>query len=201
MNSIDIIKDEIIYLKNNNAVIYNINAPVTVKIFHYSINSNAKVTINLNRENAEIEYHYSTFNVDDHRFSLNINHNVSKTKSNVYNHGVNLKDNKLIFDITSTVLKNSSNSICNQENQIINLNNGYSKINPNLLIDNYDVSSSHAAYIGVFREELIFYLMSRGISRNEAINLLIQGLLINGGNKDESIIQEFLINLKEVQNG
>lgn len=97
--------------------------------------------------------------------------------------------------------KNISKCICNQENQIINLSDGTSLIKPNLLIRNYDTFSNHAAYIGKFKDELLFYLMSRGISFNKSNELLMESLLINNGNKEEKVVQEFIKNLKEVNNG
>lgn len=196
MNSLKIINDSEIYLEDKDYEI-NIEAPVLAKIFHYSRDAIRKVQINLNCENAKVEYHYSTICDESENFTLLINHNCSNTESNVYNHGINLKNNSLIFDITSIVPKKSDNCVCNQENQIINLNEGYSKINPNLLIDNYNVSSSHSAYIGVFKEDLLFYLMNRGIPRKKAIKLLIEGLLINKGNKEETVVKNFLEYIEE----
>ncbi|MCI8460489.1 MAG: SufD family Fe-S cluster assembly protein, partial [Bacilli bacterium] len=87
--------------------------------------------------------------------------------------------------------KKSSKCICNQENQIINMDNGKSTILPILLIDNYDVDSNHSAYIGKFRDEEIFYLMSRGISRSMANRLLLRGFLINSDSIELEKILEF----------
>ena len=104
----------------------------------------------------------------------------------------------LEFDVTSVVPKSSFSCVVNQENQIINLNDGNSKIDPKLLIENYDVSSSHSAYIGSFKESSIFYLMSRGVSKISATKLLIKSLLLNGGNEEEKEVMEFLEKIKEV---
>lgn len=49
--------------------------------------------------------------------------------------------------------------------------------NPILLIDEDDVKAGHAASVGRFSEESIYYLMSRGISRAEAERLIILGFL------------------------
>ena len=50
-------------------------------------------------------------------------------------------------------------------------------IKPNLYIDEYDVDARHAATIGRFNSEDIFYLMTKGIDKKEAIELLISGFL------------------------
>ncbi|QQZ64303.1 Fe-S cluster assembly protein SufD [Paenibacillus sonchi] len=49
--------------------------------------------------------------------------------------------------------------------------------NPILLIDEDDVTAGHAASVGQVNAEQIYYLMSRGISRNEAEYLVIFGFL------------------------
>ncbi|USG66756.1 Fe-S cluster assembly protein SufD [Brevibacillus ruminantium] len=49
--------------------------------------------------------------------------------------------------------------------------------NPILLIDEDDVKAGHAASVGRFSEESIYYLMSRGISRQQAERLIILGFL------------------------
>jgi len=52
-----------------------------------------------------------------------------------------------------------------------------SSIKPNLLIDEFNVDARHAATIGKFSEEEIFYLMTKGITKKEAVELLIKGFL------------------------
>ena len=58
------------------------------------------------------------------------------------------------------------------------------------LIDNYDVVSNHAAYIGKFKDEMLFYMMSRGISRDSAYHLLLNGFLIQSGKMEDYIACE-----------
>ena len=81
----------------------------------------------------------------------------------------------------------SDKSECNQKNQILNIKEGKSTILPKLLIDNYDVVSSHSAYIGKFKDEILFYLMSRGISEKVSYDLLIKSFLVNNSENKEII--------------
>ena len=182
-------KDIYIYDDKDTERIYNIEKDVTLNVYHYNIDSNTKVVINLNAAGAKVYYHYSTINYNDNNFKIIINHNRKNTTSNIYNHGVNILNNNLHFDVTGIVPKEIENCTCNQENQIINLASGNSTILPILLIDNYNVSSAHSAYIGKFKEDVIFYLMSRGLKRENATKLLIKSLLINNGSENEELIK------------
>lgn len=49
--------------------------------------------------------------------------------------------------------------------------------NPILLIDEDDVKAGHAASVGQVNPDMVYYLMSRGISRQEAERLIIHGFL------------------------
>lgn len=49
--------------------------------------------------------------------------------------------------------------------------------NPILLIDEDDVTAGHAASVGQVNPEMVYYLMSRGISKQDAERLIIYGFL------------------------
>ncbi|NLC64279.1 MAG: hypothetical protein GX753_01250 [Erysipelothrix sp.] len=49
---------------------------------------------------------------------------------------------------------------------------------PKLLIDENDVAASHAASVGRPNEEHIYYLQSRGLSKKDAMRLLLKGYLL-----------------------
>lgn len=185
--------NKILYVVNDNEnKDYKYNIDEDTIIYHFSINSSSNVYINMVRENVKLTYYYSNINYDDNYFNISVNHISKNTHSEVYNHGVNVLCNHLDYRVDGIVGSDSSGCICNQDNQIINLDDGKSTIMPNLLIDNYDVDSNHAAYIGKFKDEIIFYLMSRGISRSGCYNLLMRGFLIGDYGIDENKISKFI---------
>ncbi len=190
MNSIYVVDN-----KKNNTYHYSITEDTI--IYHFSIDSSSEVNIDLDKENITLYYYYNNINYSDNEFKIKVNHNKNSTHSEVYNHGVNVKSNKLTYYVDGIVPKSSSKCICNQDNQIINMENGKSTICPNLIIDNYDVDSNHAAYIGKFRDDVIFYMMSRGISRDTCNRLLLNGFLINSDSIDTNRISDFI---KEIDN-
>ena len=185
-------------LDDNKKTSYKYNISEDTIIYHFSINSSSDVEINLEVENVTVYYYYGNINYDDNTFNIKVNHLASNTHSEVFNHGVNVFDNKLSYYVDGIVPKNSNKCICNQDNQIINMNDGKSTICPNLLIDNYDVDSNHAAYIGSFKEDILFYMMSRGISRDVASRLLLNGFLINSDSIDMNKLTKFVLEIKNI---
>jgi Fe-S cluster assembly protein SufD len=55
--------------------------------------------------------------------------------------------------------------------------NSRAEARPELEIETDEVKASHAASVGRIDEEEIFYLMSRGLSRSEAIELIVKAFL------------------------
>ena len=46
---------------------------------------------------------------------------------------------------------------------------------PSLIVETDSVSASHGGTVGELDEEQIFYMMSRGIPRTEAVRVLVEG--------------------------
>lgn len=191
MNSIYVLDN-----KKNSKYHYSITEDTI--IYHFSIDSSSEVNIDLDKEDVTLYYYYNNINYKDNDYKIKVNHNKGNTHSEVFNHGVNINTNKLTYYVDGVVPKSSSKCICNQENQIINMDDGKSTICPNLLIDNYDVDSNHAAYIGKFRDDYIFYMMSRGISRETANRLLLNGFLINSDSIDTNRISDFIKEIEKI---
>lgn len=135
------------------------------------------ITINLNGVNSRVDYNFSTKVYSDEKYVININHNNKSTISNVINHGVVMNDSHLLFEVNSSIKKGNSKSKLNQESKIIVMSKNNSIIKPNLFIEEYDVDAVHSATIGKFNKDEIFYLMTKGITKEESINLLINGFL------------------------
>lgn len=137
------------------------------------------VKINLNKENSKVFVYNSVIANKKEIYNIRVNHNALKTDSDIYNNGITKDLGTIVFNVTSYVPKKSISSSVNQDSKIITLNEvNDNEINPVLLIDEYDSEARHAAFIGNFNKTQLFYLMSRGLSKKEASNLLINGLLI-----------------------
>ncbi len=135
-------------------------------------------TIYLNGENAKIDYTIKTISKAREKYDITVYHQGKKTESKIKTNGVTIEEGTLDFHVSSIVKSGKIGCIVDQKNRIINLNDQKSSIHPNLFIDEYDVTANHSAYIGTFRKEELFYLESRGISRNLATNLLVKGFLL-----------------------
>lgn len=153
------------------------NAHLIINKMYAGKEIHENITINLNGVNSRVDYNFSTKVYSDEKYVINVNHNNKSTISNVINHGVVMNDSHLLFEVNSSIKKGNSKSKLNQESKIIVMSKNNSIIKPNLFIDEYDVDAVHSATIGKFNKDEIFYLMTKGITKEESINLLINGFL------------------------
>lgn len=140
------------------------------------------VKIDLNGEGASVNYNFKTISKNSEKYDITIYHNKRNTSSNIINNGVNILDGSLVFNVSSFVFLNNIKCNVYQNSRIINLTNSKCQICPNLYIDEYDVTASHSAHIGTFKDDELFYITSRGIDEREANYLLIKGFLLNNMN-------------------
>lgn len=171
-----------IVLNNNSRVLYN----------KFCINSNDSIYTLLNGYGSDLIINNSLINNSNSKMKFLIEHNNINTTSKLSNHGVNNSNGKLYFNVDSKINISTDSSSASQENRIINMMEGESKILPNLLVDNYDVNASHSAYISNFDKKTMFYLNSRGIRESDAKKLLLEGFLVGNLDLDNDIKNSIL---------
>ncbi|UOF91615.1 Fe-S cluster assembly protein SufD [Fodinisporobacter ferrooxydans] len=85
---------------------------------------------------------------------------------------------KAVYRGNTQILKGASGSNGQQEENLLLLSpKAIADAIPMLLIDENDVKCGHAASVGKINAEQLYYLMSRGISREDAEKLIIFGFL------------------------
>ena len=147
------------------------------------------IMVELNGLNAKINYNFKTICENKETYDYYIHHNSKNTVSNIKNNGI-ANNGSIIYQVSGFVPKDITGCVLNQNNRIINLGNNVSEIKPNLYIDCNDVEASHSALIDRFTDSEIFYLMSRGISYNDALKLLIKGFLLS--NIENSLLIKYI---------
>lgn len=96
----------------------------------------------------------------------------------ILQHGIIMDNSTLTFNGIGHIIKGAKGSDAQQESRVLMLSDkARGDANPILLIDESDVTAGHAASVGQIDEEQLFYLTSRGISREVAEKLVIRGFL------------------------
>ena len=113
------------------------------------------------------------------KYNLNIYTDFIKEEANIVVNinGIN-NGGKLNADVNGYVHTDKLNNVLDENMRIINLNNGLVMSNPNMYISTSKVIANHNTTIGGVRLDELFYLMSKGIDKKEATNLIIKGFII-----------------------
>lgn len=181
---------------------YNINrnASLILSKFYNNINTEEKVNIYLNKENADIRYSFSSISSGHERYLFNIYHLDKNTNSNIFNKVVAKENSLNNFDINSFVDNGIKDCYLKQETKIVTLGDSQNKINPNMFIGENSTTAIHSSVIGSVDNDNLFYLMTRGIDYKTSINLIIKGMILSNINPDIET-REIILNVLEKLGG
>ena len=136
--------------------------------------------IDLAEEGANCDWHLATLanKKDDKTFDISFKHLVGKTTSIMDNYGVARDDSKIVFSGVSHITEGAKKSNAKQNAKIIVFDkNSQGVASPILKIDENEVQASHGAVVGQLNSDHMFYLMSRGLTQDEARMIITLGYL------------------------
>jgi len=111
-------------------------------------------------------------------FTTEVIHYGKDSNGFILKHGVMREESSAIFNGIGKIVKGATGANAVQESRILMLSErARGDANPILLIDEDEVTAGHAASVGRMDPLQMFYLMSRGISKQEAERLIIHGFL------------------------
>ena len=173
-------------------------AEISVVFADFSKNS-TKVTsqINLVEEGAKCEWHLATLSnkKDNKIFDISFKHVVGKTTSIMDNYGVARDDSKIVFSGVSHITEGAKGSYAKQNAKIIVFDkNSQGTASPILKIDENEVQASHGAVVGQLNSDHMFYLMSRGLTYDDARMIITLGYLKPVSDKFSEATQSLIEN-------
>ena len=176
------------------------NAKIVVYFADFSKGLDAlDVLIELVGEGAYAEWHLAAVstNKDNKNISVSILHQNQNTFARVDNYGVCKEESKLVFSGTSHIINGAVKSKTSQNAKIMVFDEKSDAIaKPILKIDENDIEANHAAVVGKISDEHLFYLTSRGVSVEDAKNLITMGYLkpiLRGFSEDKAAELDKLI--------
>lgn len=174
------------------------NASLILNKFYCNRNCNEDIDIYLDGEKANVKYNFSSISKAKDNYKINIYHNYKETSSDIYNKTVAREGSYNYFDINSYVENGIIDTNINQHTKIITLGNSNNRINPNMYTYDNSCTAVHSSVIGNVDEDDLFYLMSRGISYKDSINLIVKGNIISNINIPDEYwqkINDIIVNL------
>lgn len=144
------------------------------------IDTPGEYLVELLGEGAEVSItgFFRAKNLDQQKISVIIHHKAPHTLANTVLKGV--AEDAALLSFTGRIIIDKN---CGQSNSFLTerilllSEKARAEAVPDLEILSDDVSCSHAASISYIPEEQLFYLMSRGLSKHKAEEMIVEGFL------------------------
>lgn len=149
---------------------------------------------------ADLQVNTAVLSSTKKTFNQDSFHKAGNTSAHVNNYGVVLADGHCDLIVRNTIEKGCHGSATHQSSRLLTYDkSAIAKILPVLYIYDNDVEASHAASLGQPDDEQLYYLETRGISRNEALKLVASGYLmpITRVIDDEKIVEALVNEIEE----
>jgi len=165
----------------------------------YADLSNSKIkrvsSIHLIEEGAGVDLHSVALVNQDHEVQYIFEHEAEHTTGSMENYAVIVEQGLLKLHAIGHIHKSAYFSETHQSTRVLSLANAQKAVlYPQLIIDNNEVLASHSASTGQLDDEHLYYLESRGLNKQAAIRLVVQGYLSSIADHivDEGIKQSIL---------
>lgn len=174
-----------------------------LNFLQYSKNSKINILIN---NNGIFSESFSNSLVISNNNDLNILNfktinNNQKTIIDTKAYGVSSDSSKVVLNFIGKINNKMSGSSCHEELKGINRHSSKIEVNPILEIDEFDVSAGHGASCGNISQDILFYMQSRGLSRQMAENIYLLGFInpffenISDPNLKNQLLNEVIVKL------
>lgn len=165
-----------IYIINEklNKLDINLKDNSNLNLFLYNKNIQDTLLVNINEfNNTKINFNASVINNCD--FSMEINNTLkgNDNESNINIRNISKNGNSMI-KINVYIDEKTVNNIALEDLKGIN-NGGFIHIEPNIICKSNEVNANHLTTIGSISKELLDYLMSKGLNKENATNLILAG--------------------------
>jgi len=167
--------DDIEYKEN---IILNMaNAHITyVELNDKCLNQHSTVILN---KDCEVNIYTTYLGIKNKDIIFDINHAGSNSNSLIRNNVVCFDKSHFSMDVIGSIDKGSKNSACHQKSHCLTIGNPkMARILPVLNIDENDVEASHSLSCGTIDDEIMFYMNARGLSKKDALQLLLVSYLM-----------------------
>jgi len=156
-----------------------------------------KSQVNLIEKGANCTWHLATLSNAkfEKKFDVSFIHEVGETTALMDNYGVAKDESNIVFSGVNYIKNGSKKSNTKQNAKIIVFDkDAKGTASPILKIDENDVQASHGAVVGQLNSDHMFYLMSRGLNKEEARMIITLGYLKPISNKFSEDIQSKIEN-------
>lgn len=147
--------------------------------FYYNKSVREELIVDLDGECSKFSQGFSSISLGNEEYHIIVNHNHHRVSSNIQNKCIGMDGSSIRMQIDSVLDKGNIDCVMDQSTKILTLGDVDATIIPNMFIEEDSVEARHGSVISSFHPEELFYLMSRGITEDEAMTLLMRGFIFS----------------------
>lgn len=137
--------------------------------------SKNKITIE-NEEGSSVDLHYACLYKGKNELTITSVLNTNNNNNQIFVRAVE-EDGTLLVNALGSIEEETENNVYLEEIRALTKNNNSIKIRPDLIVKTDFVNAIHNATIGPVSESELFYLESKGLSKEKAKDLIKEGFL------------------------
>ena len=173
-----------------------------IKFWAVIKNSHISFNFNIQNENTNVECYFLIPAIESQNVKLDINTNFKVSNTKVWINVISLTSDNASITLDGNLhigngIKNVDAKL--YEETLLLWNAKYISLIPWLRVDSPDVRASHWAKVQRISPERLFYMQSRGLSQEKAINMIINSYseqIVNKLGLDEKWKEEFYSMIK-----
>lgn len=153
-------------------------ASLVLNMFDYA--NDLEIDLNIEADDNTTFIVNASF-ISEVKYALNIDTKIygNNIVGNVFIRGINEETGIVRVTMNGTVAGETTGNVLNEYAKILNKSELSNVLIPNLIVNTCDVTANHGVTIGQIRDEELFYLMSKGISKSYATKMIEDGFLLS----------------------
>jgi Fe-S cluster assembly protein SufD len=139
------------------------------------------VSTELNGDGSETKIVGAFFGHDDQHFDLDAKvwHRAEHTTADLVTRGVIDDEARSVYEGVQDVGSGAwDTSSYQRENTLMLSDESEADASPKLIINNHDTEASHSATVGQVDRETLFYMQGRGLTKQQATDMLVEGFFV-----------------------
>ena len=139
------------------------------------------VSTELNGDGSETKIVGAFFGHDDQHFDLDAKvwHQAEHTTADLVTRGVIDDEARSVYEGVQDVGSGAwDTSSYQRENTLMLSDESEADASPKLIINNHDTEASHSATVGQVDQETLFYMQGRGLTEQQAKDMLVEGFFV-----------------------
>lgn len=172
----------LLYINKSKKLNLDIFVSKNAKLNFFNINLCKSVSSKINQKFRGVKGSFSLNSVficesGTQNHIINMQNNYRETKTNATIIAISKNDSIIKIKSSAKIIRGRINSDTNQQLKGIIKDNSNIYLDPILLIDEYDIKAAHGAAVGFVNSNILYYMQSRGLTKQQSEKLYLLGQL------------------------